>query len=289
MLAPVQEQISEDLSIQQGYQWILVNSLILIGVGLGPLILAPVSEMYGRRPALLGGSALFIIWNTGCGFAQSLSQMLAFRLLAGFGACAADAVAGGVLGDLWAPHERGRAFAVYMAAPLLGPGVGPIIGAYIATGTSWRWVFWITSIASASVLLIAVVFLRESFDPTLICADQEDDVDLKTPIEGPEERPKKDEGAYLDFMSLLWTHLQRPFRMLATQVIIQLIAMYMALLYGTMFLFLYMYAILWTKSYGQSVRTGSLNYISAAIGYIMGVQSECKRVLHLHFIFPLPE
>jgi MFS family permease len=279
MLAPVQDPISDDLSIQKSYQWILVNSLILVGVGLGPLMLAPISEMYGRRPALLGGSIVFIIWNTGCGFAQSLSQMLAFRLLAGFGACAADAVAGGVLGDLWAPTERGRAFAVYMAAPLLGPGVGPIVGAYIATGTSWRWVFWITSIASTSVLLIAIVFLRETFDPTLACPDHEDDV---TSIEGPEERLSNLVETGADFSSLLWTHLQRPFRMLATQVIIQLIAMYMALLYGTMFLFLYMYAMLWTKQYGQSMRTGSLNYISAAIGYVVGVQSKCESVLYFY-------
>lgn len=59
--------------------------------------------------------------------------------------------------------------------------------------------------------------------------------------------------------------------MLATQVIIQLLATYMALLYGTMFLFLFVYPLLWTEQYGESVSIGSLNYISFALGLILGV------------------
>ncbi|KAF2121427.1 hypothetical protein BDV96DRAFT_640819 [Lophiotrema nucula] len=81
MLVPVEKQITQDLSITETYQWVLVNSLILIGMGFGPLLLAPISEIYGRRTALLGGGAVFFVWNTGCGFAQTLGQKLAFRLL----------------------------------------------------------------------------------------------------------------------------------------------------------------------------------------------------------------
>lgn len=272
MLTPVQDQMSQDLSIHKGYQWILVNSLILIGVGLGPLVLAPISEIYGRRIAILGGGAVFIVWNSGCGLAQNLSQMLAFRLLAGFGACVADAIAGGMMADLWLPHQRGKAFAVYMAAPLLGPGIGPIVGAYIATGISWRWVFWITSIASGAVFITAVFFLRETFEPRLAYVERQR---KKHSIEQKMENGvKKSTEHTAEMWNILRTNLQRPLRMLATQLIIQLIAVYMALLYGTMFLFLYMYSQMWTKQYGQSARVGSLNYISAAIGYITGVQSK---------------
>lgn len=274
MLAPVQKQITEDLSITEMYQWVLVNSLILIGVGFGPLLLAPISEIYGRRTALLGGGAIFIIWNTGCGFAQSLGQMLAFRLLAGFGACVADAVAGGVIADLWLPHQRGRAFAVYMAAPLLGPGLGPIMGAFISTGTTWRWVFWTTSIASLAVFVIAVLFLKETYEPRLeqlkrMQRARRGSIDLVSSAVFQQMAAEAPE-----LWQLLRTNLQRPFRMLATQLIIQLIAIYMALLYGTMFLFLYIYPIMWTEQYGQSIRIGSLNYISAALGYIAGVQGK---------------
>jgi multidrug resistance protein len=271
MLAPVQKPLSADLSITEGYLWILVNSLILIGVGFGPLLIAPLSEIYGRKLAILGGSAVFIIWNTCCGFATSLSQMLAFRLLAGFGACTADAIAGGLMADIWGPLQRGRAFAVFMAAPLLGPGVGPIIGAYISDGISWRWAFWITSIAAAVFFAAAVIFLKETFEPRLAYLHRRRTRRISehthTPAVVDSQTKSPDPHS-------LWTNFQRPLRMLATQFIIQLIALYMALLYGTMFLFLFMYASLWTQRYHQSARVSSLNYISAAIGYIAGVQGE---------------
>jgi multidrug resistance protein len=271
MLAPVEEKVSDDLKITRKYQWVLVNSLILIGVGFGPLVLAPLSEVYGRRAALLSGSAVFTIWNLGCGLSQTLGQMLAFRLLAGFGACAADAVAGGVLGDLWQPEQRGRAFAVYMAAPLLGPAIGPIAGAYIATGISWRWVFHITSIASAVVFLFAVFLLHETYEPRLIHRKKQKE-ERKSSIADNESGIHSLAGETVQFWQLMRENLQRPLRMLATQLIIQLIALYMALLYGIMFLFLYMYPLMWSRRYGQSIRIGSLNYVSAAIGYIAGVQ-----------------
>jgi MFS family permease len=167
MLTPCEEPITKTLSLTHSSQWYLTNSLILIGIGLGPLILAPLSEVYGRRPVLLGGSTFFIVWNTAGGGVRAIDQLLAFRALSGFGACVADALAGGIIGELWAVEERGRAFAVFMAAPLLGPALGPILGAFIAQGADWRWVFWATSAAAATVLVTAFLFLQETFVPRI--------------------------------------------------------------------------------------------------------------------------
>ncbi|KAI0964966.1 MFS multidrug transporter [Xylaria arbuscula] len=263
MLAPAEKKISADLHIEQSYQWLLVNSLILVGVGLSPLLLAPLSEVYGRKPVLIVASTIFVIWNAACGASSTLGQILAFRLLSGFGASVADALAGGLMSDLWSVEERGRAFAFYMAAPLLGPALGPILGAFISEGTNWRWIFWVTSIASAVVIVIAVICLHETYEPRLEQLRRNADKgSLKSTIS-----PRSTKT----FLELMRTNLQRPFRMLGTQVIIQLLAAYMALLYGTMFLFLFVYPLLWTDMYGESVSIGSLNYISFALGLILGV------------------
>ncbi|KAF2659030.1 MFS general substrate transporter [Lophiostoma macrostomum CBS 122681] len=263
MLSTVENQVTRAINIQRPYDWILVNSLILIGVGLSPLLLAPLSEVYGRKPILLCGTSFFVVWNTACGAAKNLEQMLAFRLLSGFGASCADAIAGGLMSDLWRPEERGKAFAVFMVAPLLGPALGPICGAFISEGTSWTWVFWVTSIASAVVVVIAFFFLHETFVPRLEQRWYDEDV-KKGRIQGP----PRETAPFLDLMR---TDLQRPFRLLGTQPIVQLLATYMALLYGTMFLFLFMYPKMWNQQYHQSVRIGSLNYVSVAIGLICGV------------------
>ncbi|KAI2631804.1 MFS general substrate transporter [Hypoxylon sp. NC1633] len=260
MLAPAQKQISDDLHIAQPYQWILLNSLILVGVGSSPLLLAPLSEVYGRKPILIGASIVFIVWNTACGASNTFGQITAFRFLSGFGASVADALAGG---DLWSIEERGRAFAIYMAAPLLGPALGPILGAFISQGTSWRWIFWVTSIASAIVTIIALIFLHETYEPR------------REYLRNRQGRKSSDTANPMTnsrySFRLVGKSLQRPFRMLGTQAIIQLLAVYMAILYGTMFLFLFMYPVLWSQQYHESVGIGSLNYISFAIGLILGV------------------
>ncbi|KAK2616690.1 hypothetical protein QQS21_000302 [Conoideocrella luteorostrata] len=272
MLAPVEGQISHDLNINKSHDWLLVNSLILIGVGLAPLVLAPLSEVYGRKPILVYGTIYFIVWNTACGGSQTLVQILVLRLLSGFGASGADSIAGGFMNDLWKAEERGKAFAVFMAAPLLGPGLGPICGAFIAEGISWRWVFFITSIACAVVTVVAMAFLRETYEPRIRQLDQrrKAKADESSSVSAPATLPNQQNASHY-FVSLTCENLQRPVRMLATQLIVQILAAYMALLYGTMFLFLFMYPRMWQDQYGQSVRTGSLNYISFAIGLIVGV------------------
>jgi MFS family permease len=55
-----------------------------------------------------------------------------------------------------------------MAAPLLGPGLGPIIGAYIAVGLNWRWAFYISSMAAAVVTVATLLFYKGTFEPRLV-------------------------------------------------------------------------------------------------------------------------
>ena len=282
-LAPSEAQVTRDLALQAPWQWMLANSVILAGTGLSSLVLAPLSEVYGRRPVLLAGAACFVVWNTGCGAVGTLRQLLVLRALSGLGASVGDAVSGGFLADLWNAVDRGSAYAVSMAAPLIGTAVGPIGGAVVADAAGWRWVFWSTSLASALTLVLVFFFLRETFKPR--CAPRS--------VLHPRRRRRQEQkeeikvegqaAATPSFVAVMRENLQRPFRMLATQVIVQLLAVYMAALYGIMWLFLFMYPRLWrggdgpssssssSPGYGQDARAASLNYVSFALGLLAGV------------------
>ena len=67
-------------------------------------------------------------------------MLIAFRFLAGVGGSAPLSIGGGVIGDLFDAEHRGQAISIYSLAPLLGPVVGPIAGAWIAEKSTWRWV-----------------------------------------------------------------------------------------------------------------------------------------------------
>ncbi len=92
-------------------------------------------------------SSLMVLsaWNLGCGFAQTKTQLLIFRFLAGLGGSTPLAVGAGVLADIWKAEERGKAIAVYSLAPLMGPVIGPVAGAWIAEKSTWRWVVRVLS------------------------------------------------------------------------------------------------------------------------------------------------
>jgi MFS family permease len=67
-------------------------------------------------------------------------MLITFRFLAGLGGSAPLSIGGGVIGDLFDAEHRGQAISIYSLAPLIGPVVGPIAGAWIAEKSTWRWV-----------------------------------------------------------------------------------------------------------------------------------------------------
>jgi MFS family permease len=79
-------------------------------------------------------------FNLACGFAQNTGQLIAFRFLSGLGGSAPFAIAGAVIGDIWAAEERGFANGLFTVGAVAGTAVGPLTGAWIAVRTSWRWV-----------------------------------------------------------------------------------------------------------------------------------------------------
>lgn len=92
MVAPALPEIADEFNIKSDIERYLVMSIFLLAYALGPFILAPLSEMYGRVVILQSANMVYLIFNTVCGFATSREQMLAFRFLSGLGGSAPQAV-----------------------------------------------------------------------------------------------------------------------------------------------------------------------------------------------------
>lgn len=173
--------------------------------------------------------------------------------------------------DCWPPEQRGKAVGIYSLAPLLGPAVGPIAGGFIAEKTTWRWVFWATSIAAVLIQLFGLFFLQETYAPTLL-KRRADRLRKQT----GNERLHTEFDTDKTLTSVLQTATVRPFRLLATQPIIQLVAVYMAYLFGLFYLILSTFPGVWEGIYGESVGIGGLNYISLGIGFFLGAQISAR-------------
>ena len=269
MVAPALPQMAEDLNIHNTVLKQMMLSIFILAYAIGPMFLGPLSEIYGRVPVLQLGNLFFLIFNLVCGFAQTGAQMLVFRFFAGLGGSAPLAIGGGILADCFAPEERGKAIAVYSVAPLVGPAIGPVAGGFIAENSTWRWAFWAVSIACVAIQISGLFFLQETWAPKLL--------EVKT------KRLRKETGnndLYAEvakketFIHKMEHSLVRPFKLLFTQPIVIALALYMAYLYGLVYLVISSFSALFVSPdyYNESTGISGLNYIALAIGYFVGMQ-----------------
>lgn len=105
----------------------LTVSIFVLGYVVGPLILAALSEIYGRRFVLTGANVFFCVWQIGCALAPNLTSLIIFRFLAGIGGSGCLTIGGGVIADLFHADRRGLATAVYSIGPLFGPVVSQLL------------------------------------------------------------------------------------------------------------------------------------------------------------------
>ncbi|PPQ78471.1 hypothetical protein CVT25_011866 [Psilocybe cyanescens] len=278
MVAPATEQIAAEFGIRSTPLLAMTISVFILGYAVGPLFLGPLSEIYGRSRVLQLANLFFFAWNLGCGFAQNRSQLIAFRFMSGIGGSAPLSVGGGVLGDMWAPEERGRAIAIYSLAPLLGPVVGPICGGWIAERTTWRWVFWSTSIADAVIQAIGLIYLRETYAPLLLdrkASEMCKNLDLeKSPYK--EVRTVYDLNNDRSWKAIFRKALTRPFLLFVKEPIIQVIGIYMAFVYGIFYLFLTTMPLIFTEVYRERPGIAGLNYIALGVGLTLTSQINAR-------------
>ena len=267
IMAPALNQIAEDLHMNpvESQQSL---SIYVLSIAIGPLIISPFSEVYGRLPIFHACNIWFLIWNLVCGAAKSKGLLITARLFAGLGGSLDYAISISVLGDCFGPDQRGLSLGLYNFIPLLGTVAGPIIGGFSAQNLSWRWLFWIVSIVQGAVIALSVFTFSETHEPTILkrkaakFRKSTGNNDLYTAME------LKNQGKSI--RGELGRSLSRPLRLLFTHPLIQALSLLFAYNYGVLFFVVSTFADLWTSIYHESVQISGLNYIAFVIGELTG-------------------
>lgn len=131
----------------------LTVSIYVLGFALGPLVLSPLSEMYGRLIIYQSTNFIFLAFMLGCALSKDITEFLIFRFISGCAGSAPLTIGGGTLADLFPQEERGKMMGLFALGPLLGPVIGPIAGGFIAEDIGWRWTFWVLLIIVSHDLL----------------------------------------------------------------------------------------------------------------------------------------
>lgn len=144
--------IVTDLQGNDVYTWAFMAYLVTATPS-GP-IYGKLSDIFGRRPIFLIGVVIFLIGSLLCGLSQEMWQFILFRGIQGLGAGALFPVALAIIGDVFAPSERGKYQGFFGAVFGVSSLIGPAIGGVITDTIGWHWVFFVNLPLGALVLFI---------------------------------------------------------------------------------------------------------------------------------------
>ena len=140
---------------------LMALSAFVAAFGLGQLLFGPLSDRIGRRPVLLGGLGLYVLATLSMLLVSDIQQFIAARVLQGLGACAALVLARTVVRDVW-KAEAGPALALTMIGMLYAIVVAPMVGGLLIKLLGWRAPILLALSIGSVVLLLALLFFRES-------------------------------------------------------------------------------------------------------------------------------
>ncbi|MGH3151718.1 MAG: MDR family MFS transporter [Streptosporangiaceae bacterium] len=139
-------------------------SLVVTAYILASLVTTPfygkLGDMYGRKKLFIFAIVIFLAGSALSGLSQSMDELIAFRAIQGLGAGGLMVGAMATLGDIVAPRERGRYMSYMMVVMMLATIGGPLVGGFITTSFSWRWIFYINLPVGGAALVYIISTLH---------------------------------------------------------------------------------------------------------------------------------
>ncbi|KAF5678035.1 major facilitator family transporter [Fusarium denticulatum] len=236
----------------------LIVSIFVLGFAFGPVLLSPLSELHGRRLMLNICNVVTLGFSIGSALAPNIATFIVFRFIAGsFGAGPMN-IGGGSIADQVELLKRGFVMSIFFTGYFLGPVIGPIIGGFVAKDLGWRWVFWIMAIFKGVLTIVTFFFLTESHHPT-IQRKRVKDTDMIPNKEAPK------------VSQVLLRALTRPMRMLIRSPIVTGLSLYLALIYGYLYLLFTTFSTVFTEQYGFGIDILGLAFLGVGIGCIVAL------------------
>jgi DHA2 family multidrug resistance protein len=145
---------------QDQINWVLTSYIVAAAIMTAPV--GWIANRFGRKRIFIICSGGFTIASVLCGLAQDINQMVAFRLMQGVFGAALVPLSQAVMLDSYALHERAKAMSIWGMGVMMGPIMGPSLGAWLTESYSWHWVFFVNLPFGIFTVLGLVIFMDET-------------------------------------------------------------------------------------------------------------------------------
>ncbi len=148
--------------------WVVTAYLLAVTI-VTPLY-GKLGDLYGRKIVLQGALVIFLVGSVLCGLAQGMTELIAFRAIQGLGGGGLMVSAQAAIGDVVPPRERGKWTGLFGAVFGISSIAGPLIGGFLTTNASWRWIFYVNvplGLVALGVLAVTLPGKRERVEHSI--------------------------------------------------------------------------------------------------------------------------
>lgn len=248
----------------------------LLGLAVGCVVLAPLSELYGRRPVYLVCQTAWMILVIPGGVANSLKTIITMRFFCAMFGAAMISNGPGTLVDITRPEVLALVMSIWSIAPLNGPVTGPLIGGFVFADLGWRWTAWIVLIlAGTSVAMLLTV--KETYPPIIL---KRKAARMRKEMDDPRWWCRYDQR--ISSLDLLKVNLSRPFILFFTEPILWFLNIWISVIYGVLYLCFVAYPVVFTENRGWGPGISGLAFLGIGIGTLCAIASEplCRRIVN---------
>ncbi|KAK5081288.1 hypothetical protein LTR05_008082 [Lithohypha guttulata] len=243
-------------------------SLFVLGFALGPLLWAPLSEIYGRQKIFFVTFLAFTVFEAGATADAGVATLLAMRFLAGSFGSSPFTNAGGVIADIFPANERGLAMGIFSLCPSAGPTLGPLVGGFLGQSRGWRWVMGLMTILAGALWIIGSLLVPETYAPLLL-RKRAAELSKRT---GQVYKTKIDiEKGEISAAKVLSIALVRPWLLLFVEPIVLILSIWLGIVYGTLYLLFGAFPVVFQLERGWSEGVGGLAFLGVALGMVAAI------------------
>lgn len=244
-------------------------SMFVFGFSTGPLLLAPLSEYYGRRPVYIVALFVLFIFQLPIALAPNIGTILVCRFLGGVGGSVALTNAGGSISDIWARDENGYPMMWYGLFSTASQPLSLAMTGYIAQDLGWRWIFWWQMIVFGVSWLVTLIFMPETRHSSVL----ERNTHRVRTILAKEAfsntgriSDAHNQGRKRSLHRLFARNLTRPFRFLFTEPITIGAAAYLGFIYAILFMFNESFTLVFGNNHGFNTGESGLAFLGVVVG-----------------------
>ncbi|KAI0025406.1 MFS general substrate transporter [Xylariomycetidae sp. FL0641] len=270
IISPAHQQLIDEFDVSSTVAFLPLTTYVL-ALGLGPVLGGPLSESAGRQVVWLMAAVLGGLFALGSGLSPTFAGLCIMRFLSGMFYGPSLAIGTGVLAETYIPAERGPPSSLYMLSPFLGPAFGPVLGVFLVDRMGWRWTQYTLAFFSAFGL-IWVLAASETYH-SIVQRRRMLQLGLEPPAREPFSKTLK------MFMRI---SLLRPMHMLMTEPIVICLALYVACVFGMLFIFFGVFFWVFQSVHGFTLEQSGLVFLAIGLGCLigMGIIELCNRQLY---------